>query len=180
MSHPTWRPYTAWLRVSWSSTRLLSMWSDGLAFCDCGVHSVCRLMDEDKRVMEASWWERLTQGETGSWSDVRGMLSKSLVQFSVDGWGHSHSLVFDLRPNNGGDKEDIGDLIQKVLCMHCWTQFPQTCSRPVLTHASAEDSWTWTGKSGSVSFGVIASFSWILLCTGFCLCPLRVCFCSPV
>ena len=108
------------------------------------------------------------------------MISKSLVQFSVDGWGRVLSLLFDLWPNNGGDKEDIGDLIQKVLCMHCWTQFPQTCSRSVLTHASAEDSWTWTGKSGSVSFGVIASFSWILLCTGFCLCPPRVCFYSPV
>ena len=107
------------------------------------------------------------------------MISKSLVQFSFDGWGRVLSLLFDLWPNNGGDKEDIADLIQKVLCMHCWTQCPQTCSRPVLTHAYAEDSWTWTGKSGSVSFGVIASFSWILLCTGFCLCPLRVCFCSP-
>ena len=72
MTHPTWRPYTAWLRVSWSSTRLLSMWSDWLVFCDCGVHSVCPLMDENNRLMEASWWERLTEGETGYCSDGRG------------------------------------------------------------------------------------------------------------
>ena len=35
--------------------------------------------------------------------------------------------------------------------MHCYTQCPQPCSRPPLTHASAEDSWTLMGKSGSVS-----------------------------
>ena len=57
-------------------------------------------MDQDKRLMEASWWERLTLGETGSCSD---------------GWGHTQqsfnpifcwrvgkvsvpSLLFDLRP----------------------------------------------------------------------------------
>ena len=68
------------------------------------------------------------------------MLSKSLVQVSVDGWGRVPSLFFDLCPNNGGDKEDTGDLLQKVLCMHCHTQCPQTCSRPPLTHVSAEDS----------------------------------------
>ena len=33
-----------------------------LVFCDCGFHSVCPLMDEDNRLMEASWWDRLTQG----------------------------------------------------------------------------------------------------------------------
>ena len=108
------------------------------------------------------------------------MLSKSLVQFSVDGWGRVPSLFFDLWPNSGGDKEDTGDLLQQVLCMHCSTQCPQTCSRPLLTHASAEDSWTLMSKSGSVSCGVTASFSWVLLCTRLCLCPLRNCFCSPV
>ena len=36
-----------------------------LSFC-------CSLMDKDKRLMEASWWERLTEGETGSCSDGGG------------------------------------------------------------------------------------------------------------
>ena len=49
-----------------------------------------------------------------------------------------------------------------------------------LTHASARDSWTLTGKSGSVSSRVAAPFSWVLVCTNFCLYPLRVCFPSPV
>ena len=60
--------------------------------------------------------------------------------------------------------------------MHCYTQRPQPCSRPPLTHASAGDSWTLTGKSGSVSYGVIPPFSWVLVRIKFFLCPPRVCF----
>ena len=44
----------------------------------------------------------------------RAMLSKSLIQFPVDGWGCVPSLLFDLRPNYGGGNEDNGDLLQKV------------------------------------------------------------------
>ena len=46
------------------------MWSDWLVFCDCGFLSVCPLMEKDKRLMEASWWERLTEGEAGSCSET--------------------------------------------------------------------------------------------------------------
>ena len=56
-------PYTAWLRVSLSSTRLWSLWSDRVVFCDFGFQSVCPLMEKDKRLMEAFRWERLR----GSW-----------------------------------------------------------------------------------------------------------------
>ena len=34
------------------------------------------------------------------------MLSKSSIQFSVDGWGCVPSLLFDLRPNYGKGNED--------------------------------------------------------------------------
>ena len=34
------------------------------------------------------------------------MLNKSVIQFSVDGWGCVPSLLFDLRPNYGGGNED--------------------------------------------------------------------------
>ena len=51
-----------------------------------------------------------TEGETGSCSDGGGdMLSKSLIQFSVDEWGCVPSLLFDLRPNFGGGNEDNDD-----------------------------------------------------------------------
>ena len=81
-----------------------------------------------------------------------------------------------MRPNYGGGNEDNGDLLQKVPCTHCCTRCPHPCSRPLLTHASAGDSWTRKGKSESVSCGVTAPFCWVLIHTRFCLCPPRVCF----
>ena len=71
--------------------------------------------------MEATLWERLTEGEPGSCSDGWAMLSKSLIQFSVDVWGYVPSLLFDLKPNYGGGNEYNGDLLQKVPCIHCCT-----------------------------------------------------------
>ena len=73
-------PYRAWFLVSLSWTRLWSMWSDWLVFCDCGFQSVCPLI-EDKRLMEASWWERLTRGETGLVLMGGAMVSVSLSNF---------------------------------------------------------------------------------------------------
>ena len=91
------------------------------------------------------------------------MLSKSLIQFSVDGEGCVPSLLFDSRPNYGGGNEDDGGLLQKVPCRHCCTQCPLASSRPPPTHMSAGDSWTFTGKSGSVS-------CWSLLLPPGCWC----------
>ena len=76
--------------------------------------------------------------------------------------------------------EDNGNLIQKVPCLPFCTQCPQHCSRPLLTHTSARDSWTLTVKSGSVSCGVTAPFSCVLVHSRFCLCLPRVCFPSSV
>ena len=56
-------------------------------------------MDEDKRLVETSWWEGLAVGKTGSCSGGQAMLSKSLIHFSVDGRGCVPSLLFGLRPN---------------------------------------------------------------------------------
>ena len=69
------------------------MWSDWLVFCNCGFQSVCPLMEKDKRFMEASWWERLTKGKLGLVLICRAMLSKSLIQFFVDGWSYIPSLL---------------------------------------------------------------------------------------
>ena len=81
-----------------------------------------------------------------------------------------------LGPYYGGGDEDDGDLLQKVACMHCYTQCPWPCSRPPVPHASAGDSWTLMGKSGSVSCAVTAPFCWIPVCTRLCLRPPRVYF----
>ena len=156
------------------------MWSVCLVFCDCGFQSVWHLMDKDKRLMEASWWERLTEGKTGLVLMGGAMLSKSLIQFSVDGQGCVPSLLFDQKPNYGGCNEDNCDLIQNVPRTHYGTQGPWPYSRLLQTHASARDSWTLTGKFGSVSCRVTVPFSWVLVHTTFCLYPSRVCFPSPV
>ena len=42
------------------------------------------------------------------------MLSKSSIQFSIDGRGCVPSLLFDLRPNCCGGNEDNANLLQKV------------------------------------------------------------------
>ena len=46
-------------------------------------------------------WENLGLALMGG-----AMLSKFLIQFSVDGWGCVPSLLFDLRPNYGGGKQE--------------------------------------------------------------------------
>ena len=70
-----------------------------------------------------------TVGDTGLVLMGRAMLSKSLIQFSVDGQGCVPSLLFDLRPNYDRDNEGNGNLLQKYWCMHCCVQCPRPCSR---------------------------------------------------
>ena len=65
-----------------------------LVSCNDGFQSICKsLMEKNKRIMEASWWERL-KGKLGLVLMGGAMLSKSLIQFSVDGWGCVPSLFF--------------------------------------------------------------------------------------
>ena len=49
---------------------------------------------------------------------------------------------------------------------------PQTLQQATATHTSPRDCWTLMGKSGSVSCGVTAPFSWVLVRTGF-VCALQ-------
>ena len=72
MTRPSWVALHGMARSFIELDRLWSMWSDWLVFCDCGFQSVCPLMEKDKRLVEASWKERLTKGKTGSCSDGRG------------------------------------------------------------------------------------------------------------
>ena len=45
--------------------------------------------------------------------------------------------------------------------MYCHSLCPQSCRRPPPTHTFTGDSWTTTGKSRTVSCGVIVPFSWV-------------------
>jgi len=77
------------------------------------------------------------------------------------------SLMLDLRPNYGGGNEDNGDFLQKVPFTDCCTQCLWIWSKPPPTYTSVRGSWTLTGISESVSCGVTAPFSWVLVRTGF-------------
>ena len=70
-------------------------------------------MEKDKRLMEASDGKDWLRGKLGLVLSHRTMLSKSLIQFSVDEWGCVPSIIY-LGPNYGGGNEDNGDLLQKV------------------------------------------------------------------
>ena len=101
---------------------------------------------------------------------LRAMLSKYLIQFSTDGWICVPSLFFwpQAKPGRDLPQKDLGMLSAWPL------------SRALSTHASAGDSWTLTGKCGSVPCGDTAPFSWILVCMRFYLCLPKICFLSPM
>ena len=87
-------------------------------------------------ILSALWWRRIRglwklpygrdwlRGKLGLVLMGGAVLSKSLIQFSVNGWGCVSSLLSDLMPNYGGGNDDNGDLLQKVPFMHCCTQCP--------------------------------------------------------
>ena len=113
-------------------------------------------------ILSALWWRRIRglwklhdgrdwlRGKLDLVLMGRAMFNKSLIQFSVDEWCYIPSLLFDLRQNYGGGNEDNGNLLQNVPGMHCCTQCPWPCSRPLLTHTSTVDTQTqfWLSLCG--------------------------------
>ena len=123
---PSW---VAWLIVSLSKAKLWSMWSVWSVFCDCSFHSVCLWCIRIRDLLKLSDGRDWLRGKLGLVMMGRATLSKSLIGFSVGGWGCVPFQLFDLKPNYGGDNERNGDLLQKFLCMHCPTQCRWPCSR---------------------------------------------------
>ena len=78
-------------------------------------------MEKDKRFMKASWWDRLTEGDTGSCFDELGH-----VQYIFNPifcwWVElcSFPAVY-LGPNYGGGNEDNGDFPQKIPGMYLYS-----------------------------------------------------------
>ena len=90
------------------------------------------------------------------------MLSKCLIQFSVDGWGCIPSLLFDLGQNYGGVNEDNGSLLQKVPCKDCYPQCP------TLQQATTDPRFCWTllDTHGRVWVSLLWGHCSFLLCPG--------------
>ena len=80
-----------------------------------------------------------------------------------------NTLVIYLWPKYGEGNEDNGDLLQKVPCMHCYTQCSQPCSRPAPTHASAGHSLASLGQS-LVGLLLLSPCSW---CTQVSVCAFQ-------
>ena len=104
------------------------------------------------------------------------MLSKSLIQFSVDGQGCVPSLLCGLSSNYDGGNEDDGTSFKRS------SAHTAELSTPTLHQATADPSLrqrlldTLRQVWVSLSCGDTAPFSWVLVHTRFCLCPPRVCF----
>ena len=122
-------------------------------------------------------WHHWLNGYGFGWTLGIGDGQGSLV--CCNSWGHKESDTTELL-NWTELSEYHGDLFQKLPCTHCYTQCLPPCNRPRWSHASTGDTWTLTGKSESVSYGVTSPFSWVLVHTQFSFCPPRVCFPCPV
>ena len=151
------------------------MWSDWLVFCECGFS------------LSALWWRRIRglwmfpderdwrRGKQGLVLMGRVMLSKSLIQFSVDGWSCVPSLLFTW----GQTMVEV----MKIMAIsfnrsHACTA-TLSAPNPVAGHhwptpplETPEHSQASLGQSlvGSL---LLSPGSW---CTRFCLCPPRVYF----
>ena len=118
-------------------------------------------------------------GKLGLFLMGRAMLSKSLIQFSVDGQGCVPSLLFDLRANYGEGNEDNGDRLQKVPRMPCCTQNPRDTAaghrRPTPLLETPGHSWACLGQFLVRSL-LLSPGSW---CAQGFVCALQKCV-SPV
>ena len=54
MTHASWVALHGIARSFIELDKAMDHVRDWLVFCDCGFHSVCLLMDKDKRLMEVS------------------------------------------------------------------------------------------------------------------------------
>ena len=73
-------------------------------------------MDKDKSLRKLSDRRNWLRGNLGLALVGGAMLSKSLIQLSVDGWGCVPSQLFGLKPNYGRVNGGNGNLLQKDLC----------------------------------------------------------------
>ena len=100
------------------------------------------------------------------------MLSKFLIQFSIDGQGCVSFLLFDLRPNCSGGNENHGDLLQKVCVCTVVFSAPDPATghcQPTPPPETLGPSWESLDQSLAGSL-LLSPGSW---CTQGFVCPLQ-------
>ena len=134
-------------------------------------------MEKDERLMEASWWERLTEGENGSCSYGWGHAQKSLIWFSIDGWSCVPSLLFTYYQTMVEVMKIMGTSFKRSWACTATLSIlqqdtTQSCSRPPPMHPSAGDSWPLTASLGQSPVGslLLSAGSW---CTQGSVCALQ-------
>ena len=127
-------------------------------------------MGKVKRLLEASLWERLTEGETGSCSDGWGHAQK--IQFSLDGWGCVSSLLLTMvevmktmGPPSKGLMQAL--LISVPPTLQQTTADPCICQRLLDTHGQVWVSLLW----GHCSFLLGPGMHKVLFMLSKCLFP---------
>ena len=85
---------------------------------DCGFCSVLPLVDEDKRIVEASWWEGPAVGKTGSCSSGQGHSQWILIPIFCWWLGLCSLLVFYPDVKLQWDNDCNRDRLQKALGQH--------------------------------------------------------------
>ena len=106
------------------------------------------------------------------------MLSKSLIQFSVDGQGCVPSLLFDLRPNYGGVMKITAPSFKRI-CAHIVVS---DAPDPAAGHCRPPQQMPGHSQASLVQslVGTQRYYYFLLVHTRYCLCSPRVCFPSPV
>ena len=108
----------------------------------------------------------------------RALFSKTLIKLSADGWGLS-SLPVSCLAWGSPVLESTGSMVRlMVTSKRAYTKghlpglllpVPPSQGEPLVVHASDRDPPTLAGRFGSVSCGVTAPFSWVLVHARFCL-----------
>ena len=113
------------------------------------------------------WWRRIRGLQKLPDGMIGALLSKSLIQFSVDGWSCVPSLLFTWDQTM---VEVIKITATSFKMSHACTA---TLSAPTLQQATTDPPFHWRlldtpGQVWAVSCGVgNCSFSWVLVCTSF-------------
>ena len=132
-------------------------------------------MEKDKRLMEASWWERLTEGDLALVLMSEAMLRKSLIQVFVDGLICVPSLLFTWGLTM---VEVMKIMVTSFKRSHACTA-PLSAPNPAAGHHQPTPMLETPGHTqASLGQSLVRSLllfpaSW---CTRFCLCPSRVYF----
>ena len=125
-------PWKPWLSSSWFRFWTVIHGALGYNYCHCGSKIL---------LMEGSWWESDWGGNWVLFWWVGSMISKSLIQISVDGWSCVPSLLFTFVQAMVEVMKIMATSINMSHACTATVSAPSLLSMPLLTHASTGHYW---------------------------------------